>query len=126
MVVHCARRLRLAAAGPLKPRKAKTQRLSAEREQAGESAGVFIGGQDRAEKISYEVARLLGIPAAATELAVVNDPAVATRLSDDPAVRCAHRAGRDASRINRATDIRPHEWERSPGAQLLGEVDEGL
>jgi hypothetical protein len=116
---------RLAGRWLLKPRKAKTQRLSAEREQAGESAGVFIGGQDWAEKISYEVARLLGIPAAATELAVVNDPAVATRLSDDP-LFVAHIAQAGTLRGSISHDIRPHEWERSPGAQLLAEVDEGF
>jgi hypothetical protein len=57
----------------LKPRKLKVEKVSKARLQAGESHGVLVGGQDWAEKIAYELADLLEIPAVTTELAVLTD-----------------------------------------------------
>ncbi|WP_245908852.1 hypothetical protein [Mycobacterium neglectum] len=89
-----------------KPRRVVELALSKERQDRGDRPDVLVRGEDWAEKISYELARLIGLPAATTELAQT------TRRSD------ATLATGSMSR-----DVRPKHWQLSPGAALLDEVD---
>lgn len=89
-----------------KPRTEKTLLLSKARQARGESPEVVISGEDWAEKISYEVAVHLGVPAAETELASV--------FSLDEEQRVWGSISRD---------IRPRKWSSAPGASLLAEID---
>jgi len=52
-----------------RPRREKQLLLSKARRDRGDSPDVLVRGEDWAEKISYEVARLIGLPAAVTERA---------------------------------------------------------
>ncbi|NTY62360.1 hypothetical protein [Mycolicibacterium sphagni] len=90
-----------------KPRRIKTLELSKERRDRGDRPDVLIRGEDWAEKISYEVAKLLSVPAAETELATVVQ------------LRTDERVFGSMSR-----DMRPHTWAWTPGAALLAECDD--
>ncbi|WP_006247144.1 hypothetical protein [Mycolicibacterium tusciae] len=90
-----------------KPRRIKTLKLSKERQRLGDEPDVLIRGEDWAEKISYELATLLAIPAAETELATV----IQLRTHD--------RVYGSMSR-----DMRPRTWAWTPGAALLAELDD--
>jgi hypothetical protein len=92
-----------------KGRRTKQLKLSEERRQRGEVPDVLIRGDDWAEKISWEVASLMGVPAANTELAV------SVQLSDNQRVRGS---------ISR--DIRPSGWVLSAGASRLEEFDDAF
>ncbi|MCT7292953.1 hypothetical protein NVV99_18640 [Rhodococcus sp. PAE-6] len=89
-----------------KPRTEKTLPLSRKRQALGDEPDVLVGGEDWAEKISYELAKLIRVPAAETELATV------IRSTD------RRRVWGSMSR-----DMRPAGWSWAPGAQLLAEVD---
>ena len=90
-----------------KPRRIKTLELSKERQHRGEKPDVLVRGEDWAEKISYEVAQLLSVPAAETELATVVQ------------LRTHERVYGSMSR-----DMRPRAWAWTPGAALLAERDD--
>lgn len=90
-----------------KPRRIKTLVLSKERRRRGDEPDVLVRGEDWAEKISYEVAKLLAIPAAETELATVIQ------------LRSHERVFGSMSR-----DMRPRTWAWTPGAALLAERDD--
>lgn len=90
-----------------KPRRIKTLKLSKERQRRGDKPDVLVRGEDWAEKISYELAKLLAIPAAETELATV----IQLRTHD--------RVYGSMSR-----DMRPRSWVWTPGAALLAERDD--
>ena len=68
---------------------------------------VLVRGEDWAEKISYEIAKLMSVPAAETKLATV------VRL------RTPERLYGSMSR-----DMRPRAWAWTPGAALLAERDD--
>ena len=68
---------------------------------------MLIRGEDWAEKISYELAKLLAIPAAETELATVIQ---------------LHTSERVYGSMSR--DMRPRGWVWTPGAALLAESDD--
>lgn len=89
-----------------KPRREKLLQLSAARELSGEKPGTLIRGDDWAEKISYELATLIRVPAARTELAKV------IPLSADKPVPGSM-----------SRDMRPLHWAWTPGAALLAELD---
>lgn len=90
-----------------KPRRIKTLKLSKERERLGQEPDVLVRGEDWAEKISYELAKLIELPAAETELATV------VRL-------------RTGERVfgSMSLDMRPRDWAWTPGAALLAERDD--
>lgn len=90
-----------------KPRRIKILELSQERRDRGDQPDVLIRGEDWAEKISYEVAMLLNVPAAETQLATVIQ------------LRTDERVFGSMSR-----DMRPHTWAWTPGAALLAECDD--
>jgi hypothetical protein len=90
-----------------KPRRIKTLKLSKARQQLGDTPDVLVRGEDWAEKISYELAKLLTIPAAETELATVVQ------------LRSHERVYGSMSR-----DMRPRTWAWTPGAALLAESDD--
>ena len=89
-----------------KPRRVKSLKLSKARQQLGDEPDVLVRGDDWAEKISYELSCLVTVPAVVTELALAVD-----RHSNIP--------------INgsMSLDMRPPDWQRSPGAELLSERD---
>jgi hypothetical protein len=89
-----------------KPRRIKTLKLSKERQRLGHQPNVLIRGEDWAEKLSYEVAKLIALPAAETELATVIQ------------LRTDERVYGSMSR-----DMRPRDWAWTPGAALLAERD---
>lgn len=84
-------------------------RLPNRRRDRGDSPDLLVRGEDWAEKISYELARMIGVPAAVTELATT--------------IR-----RRDGQRVtgSMSLDIRPMHWQRSPGASLLAEHNESF
>lgn len=88
-----------------KPRTEKPLKLSKARQAQGDSPDVLISGEDWAEKVSYELALLVDLPAAETELATVTPP-------DE------QRAWGSMSR-----DMRPERWPWSAGGSLVAEVD---
>ena len=88
-----------------KPRRIKEVPLSRERLEHGESPDVLVRGNDWAEKIAYELAKLIEIPSVVTELASL--------------VREAETVVGSMSR-----DMRPMDWQLSSGATLLAEQDE--
>ncbi|MFY2861152.1 hypothetical protein ACOJVU_15660 [Mycobacterium sp. THU-M104] len=90
-----------------KPRRTKELLRSRAREQRGDPPDVLVRGDDWAEKLSYEVAQLIGVPAARTELAL------SVQLRDNQAVRGS---------ISR--DVRPGGWVLSAGASRLEEFDD--
>lgn len=90
-----------------KPRRVKTLELSKERQRLGDVPDVLVRGEDWAEKISYEIAKLMSVPAAETKLATV------VRL------RTPERLYGSMSR-----DMRPRAWAWTPGAALLAEQDD--
>jgi hypothetical protein len=92
-----------------KPRREKELLLARARRDRGDSPDLLIRGEDWAEKISYELARMIGVPAAVTELATT--------------IR-----RRDGQRVtgSMSLDIRPMHWQRSPGASLLAEHNESF
>ncbi|WP_071285757.1 hypothetical protein [Mycolicibacterium llatzerense] len=90
-----------------KPRRIKTLKLSRERQRRGDDPDVLVRGEDWAEKISYEVAKLIDVPAAETELATVVQ------------LRTDERVYGSMSR-----DMRPRAWAWTPGAALLAERDD--
>lgn len=92
-----------------KPRREKELLLAKARRDRGDSPDVLIRGEDWAEKISYEVARMINVPAAVTELATT--------------IR-----RRDGQRVtgSMSRDIRPVHWQLSPGASLLAEHDDAF
>ncbi|PXW25081.1 UNVERIFIED_CONTAM: hypothetical protein DES50_12329 [Williamsia faeni] len=94
-----------------KPRTEKTLTLSATRRARGDEPDLLVGGEDWAEKITYELAKLAEIPAADTELATV------VRWQD----------GRQ-SVGSMSHDMRPgvegRAWTWTPGAALLAECDD--
>ncbi len=90
-----------------KPRRIKTLELSQLRQDRGDRPDVLVRGEDWAEKISYEIAKLLSVPAAETELATVVQ------------LRTDERVFGSMSR-----DMRPHTWAWTPGAALLAECDD--
>lgn len=89
-----------------KPRTVKSLALSKAALERGDSPAPLIGGEPWAEKISYEIARLLGLPAARTMLASV------TRLRVGE-----HLLG------SMSCDMRPQNWSWAAGASLLSELD---
>ncbi|WP_280399069.1 hypothetical protein [Nocardia carnea] len=89
-----------------KPRTEKVLPLSKKRQALGHHPDVLIGGENWAEKIAFELARLIAIPAAETELATA------------PQTTDSRRVWGSISR-----DMRPEGWSWAPGAQLLAEVD---
>jgi len=90
-----------------KPRRIKTLKLSEERQRLGHEPDVLVRGEDWAEKISYEIAKLIALPAAETELATVVQ------------LRTDERVYGSMSR-----DMRPRDWAWTPGAALLAESDD--
>jgi hypothetical protein len=92
-----------------KPRREKELVLAKSRRDRGDSPDLLVRGEDWAEKISYEVARMISIPSAVTELATT--------------VR-----RRDGQRVtgSMSRDIRPLHWQLSPGASLLAEYDDAF
>ncbi|MGV0584513.1 hypothetical protein ABQE45_12255 [Mycobacteroides chelonae] len=90
-----------------KPRRIKILKLSKERQRLGDVPDVLVRGEDWAEKISYEAAKLLAVPAAETELATVVQ------------LRTTERVYGSMSR-----DMRPLGWTWTPGAALLFERDD--
>lgn len=89
-----------------KPRTEKTLELSKARQHRGDRPDTLVAGEDWAEKVSYELATLIGIPAAETELATV------VRLADNKRVQGSM-----------SRDMRPLGWSWAPGASLLAEID---
>ncbi|MGC4960050.1 hypothetical protein [Gordonia sp. DT101] len=89
-----------------KPRTEKTLVLSKARQALGESPDVLVSGEDWAERISYELAVHIGVPAAETALASV------IPLGEE------QRAWGSMSR-----DMRPPKWSWAPGASLLAETN---
>jgi hypothetical protein len=92
-----------------KPRRTKELLLSKERQQRGDAPDILVRGDDWAEKISFEVAQLMGVPAATTELAL------SVQLSNNQPVRGS---------ISR--DVRPSGWVLSAGASRLEEFDDAF
>ncbi|UAK39378.1 hypothetical protein K8O93_06780 [Gordonia bronchialis] len=96
-----------------KPRTEKPLTLSKVRQARGDSPDVLISGEDWAEKISYELALLLNLPAVETELATATPP------------------GEQRVWGSMSRDMRPkvpeskrsQRWPSSAGASLLAEVD---
>lgn len=97
-----------------KPRTEKQLRLSAARQARGDSPDVLISGEDWAEKISYELAVLLRLPAARTELATVVTPEK-DRVWGSMSLDMRPKAG--------PTSAHSQRWPWSAGASLLAEVD---
>lgn len=89
-----------------KPRTVTTLELSKARKVRGDKPEVLVTGEDWSEKVSYELAVLLDLPAAVTELATVVRAATGERVWG-----------------SMSRDIRPRDWPRDPGAMLLTEVD---
>jgi hypothetical protein len=81
-------------------------KLSKARRQIGDKPDILVRGDDWAEKISYELSRLVAVPAVVTELALAVD-----RHTNGPI------------RGSMSLDVRPPDWQRSPGAELLSERD---
>ncbi|CDO91199.1 hypothetical protein AWC29_01210 [Mycobacterium triplex] len=92
-----------------KPRRTKELLLSTQRQQRGDTPDVLVRGDDWAEKISFELAHLMTVPAATTELAL------SVQLSDHRPVRGS---------ISR--DVRPSGWVLSAGASRLEEFDDAF
>ncbi len=90
-----------------KPRRIKSLKLSTERQSRGDQPDVLIRGEDWAEKISYELAKLVAVPAAETEL---------------PTVIQLHTHERVYGSMSR--DMRPRRWAWTSGAALLAERDD--
>lgn len=90
-----------------KPRREKALLLSRERQQRGDAPEQLVRGEDWAEKIAYELACAIAVPAAVTELATT------VRRRDGQTV---------VGSMSR--DIRPQHWQLSPGATLLDEYDD--
>lgn len=92
-----------------KPRREKELLLAKARRDRGDSPDVLVRGEDWAEKISYEVAKMINVPAAVTELATT--------------IR-----RRDGQRVtgSMSRDFRPVHWQRSPGASLLAEQNDAF
>jgi len=88
-----------------KPAMTKELKLSKARALRGDSPDILRMGDDWAERVSFELATLLEIPAASSELAVVS-------TSDTVPVEGS---------ISR--DVRPRDWSRSSGAALIDEID---
>ncbi|MGV8871767.1 MAG: hypothetical protein ACOH2Q_04520 [Rhodococcus sp. (in: high G+C Gram-positive bacteria)] len=92
-----------------KLRRIKEQTLSRERQARGDLPDLLVRGEDWAEKISYELARLIDLPAAETQLATV------VRRETGESV---------LGSISR--DMRPVRWAWTPGAALLAERDDAF
>ena len=92
-----------------KPHREKLLVLSKERAARSERPDVLVRGEDWAEKIAYELAQILHVPAVVTELAA------AVRTRDGKRVRGSM-----------SRDMRPPNWQSSPGATLLAELDESF
>ncbi|WP_042937634.1 HipA domain-containing protein [Rhodococcus sp. AW25M09] len=90
-----------------KPRRIKELTLSRERRARGDAPDLLVRGEDWAEKISYELARLINVPAAETELATV-----VRRFTGESVLGSISR------------DMRPARWAWTPGAALLAERDD--
>lgn len=90
-----------------KPRTEKTLVLSRARQARGESPDVLVSGEDWAEKVGYELAVQVGVPAAATELARVIPLGESTHV-----------------RGSMSRDMRRPGWSWAPGASLLAEADD--
>ena len=106
-MVHRARLF--AACRPLVVQAAriKTLKLSKERQRLGDKPDVPVRGEDWAEKISYEVAKMLTVPAAETELATVIQLRTTSKFYG-----------------SMSRDMRPRAWAWTPGAALLAERDD--
>ncbi|WP_261770410.1 MULTISPECIES: hypothetical protein [unclassified Rhodococcus (in: high G+C Gram-positive bacteria)] len=89
-----------------KPRRIKDLMLSKERCERGDIPDRLTRGEDWAEQISYELARLIDVPAAHTELATV------VRRGTDNSVSGS-----------KSLDMRPPHWGWTSGAALLAERD---
>lgn len=89
-----------------KPRRIKTLLLSEERRLRGDAPDLLIRGENWAEKITYELAKLLDVPGAETELATVIQLGTQQRVYG-----------------SMSRDMRPRGWTWTPGAALLAEVD---
>lgn len=94
-----------------KPRTEKLLTLSTERLERGDKPDVLLGGENWAEKITYELAKVAEVPAAETELATV------VRLQD------GRRSVGSMSRDMRP-DIVDRTWTWTPGAALLAEYND--
>ncbi|MCV7198172.1 hypothetical protein [Mycobacterium angelicum] len=92
-----------------KPRRIKALKLSKRRRLLGDEPDVLVRGENWAEKVSYELAKLLLVPAAETELATVVQ------------LRTHQRVYGSMSR-----DMRPRTWAWTPGAALLAERDDAF
>ncbi|WP_032377556.1 HipA domain-containing protein [Rhodococcoides fascians] len=90
-----------------KPRRIKELKLSRERRARGDAPDLLVRGEDWAEKISYELARLVSVPAAETELATV-----------------VRRGTEESVLGSMSRDMRPERWGWTPGAALLAEHDD--
>lgn len=88
-----------------KPPTTKTLKLSAQRQALGDAPDEYRRGEDWAEKIAFELAVSLGLPAASTDLAHFDRP--------------------DGTRIegSMSLDMRPPRWILVGGGVLLGEID---
>lgn len=96
---------RLSGKWLFKPPTVKELKLSAERQARGDKPDQYRRGEDWAEKIAFELAVLLGIPAASTELAIYHSP-------DERIVEGSM-----------SLDMRPRHWSLVGGGVLLGELD---
>lgn len=90
-----------------KPRRVKEFLMSEERRERGDTPDILVRGDDWAEKIAFELARLIALPSVVTELAS------AVRIEDDVTVTGSM-----------SRDMRPMHWQLSSGATLLAENDE--
>jgi hypothetical protein len=90
-----------------KPRRIKELPLSQKRQLSGDPPDLLVRGDDWAEKVSYETARLIAVPAATTELGLVN-------------------SGNERTPGSLSRDVRPDGWVLSAGASLLEEFDENF
>lgn len=90
-----------------KPRRIKELKLSVERQRRGDAPDVLIRGENWAEKIAFEMAEILGVPAAETQLASVVELTSGTRVYG-----------------SMSRDMRPRTWSWTPGAALLAEYDD--
>jgi hypothetical protein len=89
-----------------KPRRVKSLRLAKARQQLGDKPDILVRGDDWAEKVSCELSRLVAVPAVVTELALAVDRHTNTPINGSMSL-----------------DMRPPDWQRSPGAELLSERD---
>lgn len=89
-----------------KPRTVKELKRSKAAIKSGDIPKMHVGGEDWAEKVAFETARLLHMPAAETQLATV------TRLTTGARVQGSM-----------SRDMRSDNWTWSAGAALLSELD---